>query len=203
MKKLFLLFFIFLVSCNSNRNEVTDIEIMSYTYTNEDNEVHVFPYFYATIDTTGFSNNIREMDSENSIGYSSSVDQNLINDILKLTRQKEEDYFIRKIDTNFAGCFLGPVIRFRVKYKNGKEISFNFSDKGYQTKSKYYLFGRLYEKLINSPKISLLNEKELNLIGKKQKDFEAFVFRRDTLELPLPPPPPPPPNLDEVKISKK
>lgn len=203
MKKALLLFLLTFLSCHSDKSHKTRIEIMSYNYDIENSERFVDPYFYASIDESGLSKIVQELDSSKGIHYSSKIDQILLKQIINKTLRKDESYFKINFDSLPVGCFLGPNIRIKIIHENGKEVSISFRDKTYKKDSKYYLFGTLYNDLINSPKIDVLQKQEINLLEKNRNDYKKFVYHRDTLDLPMPPPPPPMPKIDEVKFLKK
>lgn len=202
MKKSLIIFLTIFLSCTPKKNEVKSIELMAYNYEMENSKRVVNSILYSSLDTIGNSKNLRKIDSVNVIGYSFQIDPKLMPHILNLVRDKQEKYFSKKSDTIQLGCYLGPVIRFKISYSNGKELSFNYSDKYYDEKSKYHLFKLLYDQLLNNPKTEVYKKQELDLIKSKEKEFKVYAYHKDTLDLPLPPPPPPAPKIDEVKFVK-
>ena len=189
-------------SCTSKKNDVRSIELMAYKYEMENSKRVVNSFLYSSLDTIGNSKILRKIDSVNVVGYNFQIDQKIMHQILNLVRDKQEKYFSKKSDTIQLGCYLGPVIRFKIFYSNGKELSFNYLDENYDEKSKYHLFKLLYEELLYNVKTDVYKKPELDLIKLREKEFKIYAYHKDTLDLPLPPPPPPAPKIDEVKFVK-
>ena len=202
MKKSLIILFSIFLGCTSKKNEVKSIELMAYNYEIENSKRVLNSFLYSSLDTIGNAKNLRKTDSIDVVGYNFQIDPNLMSKILNLTRNKEETYFIRKFDSLEIGCYLGPIIRFRILYSNGKEISFHYQDREYDKESKYYLFKLLYNQLLSNPKTEVYKKTALDLISFKENKFKTFAFHKDTLDFPMPPTPPPTPKIDEVKFVK-
>lgn len=202
MKKSLIILFSIFLGCTSKKNEVKSIELMAYNYEIENSKRVLNSFLYSSLDTIGNAKNLRKTDSIDVVGYNFQIDPNLMSKILNLTRNKEETYFIRKFDSFEIGCYLGPIIRFRILYSNGKEISFHYQDRVYDKKSKYYLFKLLYDQLLSNQENAIYQKSVLNLISFKENKFKTFAFHNDTLDFPMPPPPPPAPKIDEVQFLK-
>ncbi|AWA31147.1 hypothetical protein HYN48_14175 [Flavobacterium magnum] len=199
MKKLLLLSFFSILSCKS-KDEVAIIEMMSYEYETQNAKWFVHSYLYTSIDENGFSKNIEEIDSLKSKIYSSQINKQLITQIIDKTSAEKESYY--RFKRTPGGCYFGPIFRFRITYENGKQMSFIFRNRNYKNDSKYILFKSLYDQIIKPTKKVDLDNQEFKQLNSKFEKYKAFVYHKDTLELPLPPPPPPAPKIDEVKFTQ-
>jgi hypothetical protein len=196
VKKILLIYCFSILSCSS-KNEAT-IEMMSYNYEMDNSIRYVHSYLYTLVDENGVSKNIKEIDSINTINYSAQLDKKLIEQIISETQTKKESFY--KIERNLLGCYLGPIFRFKIKYESGKQMSFIFRDGIYEKDSKYFLFKLLYNQIIEPKQVEDLYKKEAKALTANFEKYKAFVYNKDTLELPLPPPPPPTPKINEVKF---
>ena len=205
MKKLLLFFSVFIFSCNSNKVEIDNIEIMAYNYEPDYSTQQLIPQpiIYSYINATGKSFIIDKLNynATSEFGYELQLEQKLINAIrLDLELKEEVDFASR--DTSIIEIYDGPIIRIKTLYTNGKEISFIFHDKNYDENSKFFLYKNLYDSIIENSKPELFDGKKLELLKRKQKDFAKYVHHKDSLLLPIPNIFPPPPPLDEVKFVK-
>lgn len=205
MKKLILFFSVFIFSCNSNKVEIDNIEIMAYNYEPDYSTQQLVPkpIIYSFINTFGKSLVLRRINPNDDevIGYPSSIEQKLIEQInVDLILKEEEDFTAR--DTSVIEIYDGPIIRIKIAYTNEKEISFIFGDKNYDGNSKFYIYKDLYDVIIEDGKHYLLDSKKLELLKNKQKDFAKYANHKDSLLLPIPPIYPPAPKIDEVKFVK-
>jgi hypothetical protein len=205
MKKLILFFSVFIFSCNSNKVEIDSIQIMAYNYEPDylTQQLIPKPIIYSFINASGKSMVLRRINPNDDevIGYPSSIEQKLIEQInLDLKLKEEKDFTWR--DSSIIEIYDGPIIRIKVSSTNGKEISFIFDDKNYDGNSRFYLYKNLYESIIVDYKTVLCSGKNLELLKLKQKDFVKYAHHKDSLLLPIPNIFPPPPSLDEVKFVK-
>ena len=204
MNKYILIFTILFVGCNSNKVELDTIDVMAYNYI-FDSEVQKFipvPIFYSTINSFGNAKNLIKIDSVSSLGYDSTVEENLAHKIANETFKRDATYFeMEKSDEIFI--YDGPIIRIRISYTNGKVVSFIFHDINYEQTSKYQLYKTLYNEINNTQKINTYNSKEIVKLKFKQSKFSKYANNKDTLLVPLPPIFPPVPPLDEVKFVKQ
>ncbi len=205
MKKLILFFSVFIFSCNSNKVEIDNIEIMAYNYEPDYSTQQLVPkpIIYSFINSFGKSMVLRRINPNDDevIGYPSSIEQKLIEQInVDLKLKEEKDFTYR--DTSVIEIYDGPIIRIKVSSTNGKEISFIFDDKNYDANSKFYIYKDLYDVIIEDGKHYLLDSKKLELLKNKQKHFAKYANHKDSLLLPIPPIYPPAPKIDEVKFVK-
>ena len=199
MKIVPLILVLFMLSCKSE-DKASTIEMMSYNYETKDSGRFVHSYLYTLIDENGSAKIINEIDFPKSETFSSTINKDLITQIINKSRVKKESYY--KFHYYPGGCYLGPIIRFTINYEDGKQISFIFRDNNYSQASKYFLFKSLYDKISTASKKMDLNKQELKEINTKYKEYKGFVYHKDTLNYPMPPPPPPAPKIDEVKFVK-
>lgn len=205
MKKLILFFSVFIFSCNSNKVEIDNIEIMAYNYEPDYSTQQLIPkpIIYSFINASGKSMILKRINPNDDefIGYLSSIKQKLIKQINVDLKLKEEKNFTYR-DTSVIEIYDGPIIRIKVSSTNGKEISFIFDDKNYDANSKFYIYKHLYDVIIEDGKHYLLDSKKLELLKNKQKDFAKYANHKDSLLLPIPPIYPPAPKIDQVKFLK-
>lgn len=205
MKKLFLLFVFSIISCNSNKVELDNIQIMAYNYEPDYSIQKLTPnvVIYSFINSSAKSINLRKLDqnSDDVVGYPSSIQKKLIEQITIDAELKDETFFGEKVVPEIE-IYDGPIIRIKISYTNGKEISFIFQDINYQENSKFFLYKNLYDSIIENFKPELFDGKKLELLKHKQKDFAKYAHHKDSLLLPLPNIFPPTPSLDEVKFVK-
>lgn len=205
MKKLILFFSVFIFSCNSNKVEIDNIEIMAYNYEPDYSTQQLVPkpIIYSFINASGKSLVLKTINPNDDevIGYPSSIEQKLIEQInVDLKLKEDKDFTYR--DTSVIEIYDGPIIRIKVSSTNGKEISFIFDDKNYDANSKFYIYKNLYDIIIEDGKHNLLASKKIELLKFKQKNFAKYTHHKDSLLLPIPNIFPPPPPLDEVKFVK-
>ncbi|WP_026976916.1 hypothetical protein [Flavobacterium tegetincola] len=204
MNKYILIFTILFVGCNSNKVELDTIDVMAYNYI-LDSEVQKFipvPIFYSTINSFGNAKNLIKIDSVSSVGYDSTLEENLVHKIANETFKRDATYFEMEKSDDIFICD-GPIIRIRISYTNGKVVSFIFHDINYEQTSKYQLYKTLYDEINNTQKINTYNSKEIVKLKFKQGKFLKYANNKDTLLVPLPPIFPPVPPLDEVKFVKQ
>ncbi|WP_432670961.1 hypothetical protein [Flavobacterium sp. SM2513] len=205
MKKLLLLFVFSMISCNSNKLELNNIQIMAYNYAPDYSIQKLTPNFiiYSFINSSAESINLRKIDanSDDVVGYSSSIEIKLLEQITTDAKLKDETFFVEKVTPEIE-IYDGPIIRIKISYTNGKEMSFIFQAKNYDENSKFFLYKNLYDSIIENSKPELFDGKKLELLKRKQKDFAKYVHHKDSLLLPIPNIFPPPPPLDEVKFVK-
>jgi hypothetical protein len=205
MKKLILLFSIFILSCSSKSDEIDRIEIMSYYYNLNENQTKFKTELlaYSTIDKDGNVETIQKTHfaKEEFSNFQSKIDRNLIDKISIENKNRGDEFYKDKFKNDVVEIYDGPIIRIRIKYINQKEITFNSSD--YKTNSKHKYFTEL-RKLIRDN----YSEKKFKQIEnpteleKKLKDFEKYSLNKDTLELPFPPMPMPVPKNEQIKFTK-
>jgi hypothetical protein len=205
MTKLILFFSVFIFSCNSNKVNIDSIQIMAYNYEPDylTQQLIPKPIIYSFINASGKSMVLRRINptDDEVIGYPSSIEQKLIEQInLDLKLKEEKDFTWR--DSSIIEIYDGPIIQIKVSSTNGKEISFIFNDKNYDGNSRFYLYKNLYESIIVDYKTVLCSGKNLELLKLKRKDFVKYAHCKDSLLLPIPNIFPPPPSLDEVKFVK-
>ncbi len=205
MKKLLLFITLLILSCNSKKVEIDNIEIMAYNYEPDYSIQQLVPkpIIYSFINTFGKSMVLRRINPNNDevVGYPSSIEQKLIEQITVDLRLKEVEDFIAR-DTSVIEIYDGPIIRIKTSFTNGKEISFIFQDKNYDENSKFFLYKNLYNRIIENSKPELFHGKKLELVKRKQKNFVKYAHHKDSLLLPIPNIFPPPTPLDDVKFVK-
>ena len=201
MRKFMLLFLIFTFSCSSKSDGIESIEIMSYYYNLNENptEFRTEIVNYSVIDENGNVETIQKIPfPENSfINFKSIIDKKIIDKISLSNRNRNDDYYKVKPKNDLIEIYCDPINRIKIKYKNQKELTFNFSE--YKTDSKHKEFVELQNIIKNNfsekrfDKIDNPNELE-----KRHRDFEKYSMNKDTLELPFPPMP----KKNMVKFTK-
>ena len=203
MKKILLLFVFSILGCKSNKIQLETVELMGYYYLYDESAKNFKPDFfiYASIESSGFSNIIRKVDSNDFVGYSFNIDENLLRKIKNETYLKDEKHFEIRPSTEIV-IDDGSIFRIKISFTDGKKISFIIPNEVIKKDSKYYIYKTLSQELIKSPITDSYNSKELNELKLRQKDFSVFAVYKDTLILPFPQAPLPPINIDEVKFIK-
>nr|WP_315179952.1 hypothetical protein [uncultured Flavobacterium sp.] len=205
MRKLVLLISIIIFSCSQKTNEIDSIEIMSYYYNLNDSqtEFKTEPITYSIIDGNGNVETLQKTPfSKNEyLKFKSTVDRKIIDKISLNSQNKNEKFYNEKPKNPIVQISCGPMIRIRIKYKNQKEITFNFSD--FKTNSKHKDFIELQNLIKNNYAEKKFNKIEKSAeLEKKLKAFEKYSMNKDTLELPFPPMPRPMPKRNQIKFTK-
>jgi len=205
MRKLILLISIIIFSCSQKTNEIDRIQIMSYYYNLNDSqtEFKTEPVTYSIIDGNGNAETIQKTPfSKNEyLKFKSTVDRKIIDKISLNSKNKSEKFYNEKPKNPIVEITCGPIIRIKIKYKNQKEITFNFSD--FKTNSKHTDFIELQNLIKNNYTEKKFNKIENSAeLEKKLKAFEKYSLNKDTLELPFPPMPMATPKKDQVKFTK-
>jgi hypothetical protein len=203
MRKLILLISIIIFSCSQKTNEIDSIEIMSYYYNLNDSqtEFKTEPVTYSIIDGNGNVETLQitPFSKNEYLKFKSTVDRKIIDKISLNSQNKSEKFYNEKPKNPIVEISCGPIIRIRIKYKNQKEITFNFSD--IKTNSKHKDFIELQNLIKNNYAEKKFNKIENSAeLEKKLKAFEKYSMNKDTLELPFPPMPMPNKNL--IKFTK-
>ena len=202
MRKIILLFIVFIFNCCSESNEIETIEIMSYYYNLNENqtEFKMEVVNYSIIDENGNVETIQKT-SQPENGYrtfQSSVGEKLIGKIFLTNKNRNDEFYNEKHKSLIAEIYCGPTNRVKIKYKNQKEITFNFSD--YKTDSKHKEFAELKNIIqSNYSKKNFNKIEKLTNLDQRRKAFEKYSLNKDTLELPFPPLP----KRNSVKFIKK
>jgi hypothetical protein len=201
MRKLILLISIIIFSCSQKTNEIDSIEIMSYYYNLNDSqtEFKTEPVTYSIIDGNGNVETLQKTPfSKNEyLKFKSTVDRKIIDKISLNSQNKSEKFYNEKPKNSIVEISCGPIIRIRIKYKNQKEVTFNFSDT--KTNSKHKDFIELQNLIKNNYAEKKFNKIENSAeLEKKLKAFEKYSMNKDTLELPFPPMP----NKNLIKFTK-
>ena len=201
MRKLILLISIIIFSCSQKTNEIDRIEIMSYYYDLNDSqtEFKTEPVTYSIIDENGNVETIQKTPfSKNEyLKFKSTVDRKIIDKISLNSKNKSEKFYNEKPKNSIVEISCGPIIRIKIKYKNQKEITFNFSD--FKTNSKHKDFIALQKLIKNNYAEKTFNKIENSAeLEKELKAFEKYSMNKDTLEFPFPPMP----NKNPIKFTK-
>ncbi|MBF6652843.1 hypothetical protein C3B47_08035 [Flavobacterium columnare] len=203
MRKFIILISIIIFSCSQKTNEIERIEIMSYYYNLNDSqtEFKTEPVTYSIIDENGNVETIQKTPfSKNKyLQFKSTVDRKIIDKISLNSKNKSEKFYNEKPKNSIVEISCGPIIRIKIKYKNQKETTFNFSD--FKTNSKHKDFIELQNLIKNNYAEKKFNKIENSAeLEKKLKAFEKYSMNKDTLELPFPPMPMP--NKNPIKFTK-
>jgi hypothetical protein len=193
MKKVFLILIVLFYGCNSNENQIANIEIMSYYYKPSENyERQILDYLhYSIIDENGKAETIKKIDNTGKryAEYKSIIDKNLLNEISRKNLKLRDKYYDEKTDKNIVEIYCGPITRVKIKFKDNHIITFNYSKR--KDNSKYLLFMKLYNNLENNfsdGSFSSIDKVDLEKLKNKHREFEKYTINKDTLNIPLPPP---------------
>lgn len=194
MKKIILIFLVLFYGCNSNENQIENIEIMSYYYKPSKNyETQILDYLhYSTIDENGNARTIKRVDSygEKYVEYKSLIDENLLKAICRKNLKLSDKYYDEKRDENLIGIYCGPITRVKIKFQDNHIITFSYSKR--KDNSKYLLITKLYNNLeynFSDGSFSGIDKVDLEKLKSKQREFEKYTIKKDTLKTPFPAPP--------------
>ena len=205
MKKLILIFLSIFYGCNSNENQIENIEMMSYYYKPSENyETQILDYLhYSIIDEYGSAETIKKIDNtgNNYVKFKSVVNQELLNEICRINIKLSNKFYENKKDENVAEIYCGPISRVKIKFKDNHIITLSYYNK--KDNSKYLLFMKLFNNLENNfsnKKYSVIDKNDLTTLLNKQKIFEKYTINKDTLNLVFPRMPK---KIDQVKFIKE
>ena len=193
MRKIILLFLISIFGCSSESNDIESIEIMSYYYNLNENQTEFKTEIvnYSVIDENGNVETIQKTPSLKTpfIFFRSTIEKKIIDEISLNNKIKNERYYKENSRINpLIEIDCGPINRIKIKYKNQKELTFNYSR--YKTDLKYKEFLQL-QNLINTNYLEkrFYKIKNTNQLEKSCKYFQEYSLNKDTLELSFPPMP--------------
>ena len=203
MRKIILLFLIFTFSCSSKSDGIESIEIMSYYYDLNENQTEFKTEIinYSVIDENGNVETIQKtpLPKNPFINFKSTIDRKIIDKISLNNKIRNEQYYKENRKNPVVEIYCGPINRIKIKYKNKKELTFNYSE--YKTDSKHKEFVELQNIIKNNYSKKRFNKIEnTKELEKKRTDFEKYSLNKDTLELPFPPMPMPQKNI--IKFTK-
>ena len=129
------------------------------------------------------------------VNFKSTIDKKIIDKVSLNNKMRNERFYKKNIKISLVSeHYCGPINRVKIKYKNQKELTFNYSE--YKTDLKYKEIIQLQEIIKNN-----YLEKRFDIIKnpyrleKKFKYFKKYSLNKDTLELPFPPMPMPPKKI--------
>jgi hypothetical protein len=199
MRKIMLLFLIFIFGCSSESNDIESIEIMSYYYNLNESQTEFKTEIinYSIIDENGNVETIQKIPHVKNgfVNFKSTIDKKIIDKVSLNNKMRNERFYKKNIKISLVSeHYCGPINRVKIKYKNQKELTFNYSE--YKTDLKYKEIIQLQEIIKNN-----YLEKRFDIIKnpyrleKKCKYFKKYSLNKDTLELPFPPMPMPPKKI--------
>jgi hypothetical protein len=185
--------FIFL-GCSPKQDEINNVEIMSYHYWPIDKKpyIKVYPLLYAKIDQNG--NVLIEKQKQIFTYYKTKIETDYLKRLSNQTKNFDEQYF--KLDTKKISIDDSATIRIKIEYKNGKILSFYFTE--IEKSKKYSASIILFNELIRKSKDKNYLTKISSEIQMKRKNYADFCINKDTLELAVPKPA----NKDKIKFIK-
>ena len=186
--------FIFL-SCSPKQDEIKNVEIMSYHYWPSDKKpyIKVFPLLYAEIDQNG--NVLIEERKQIFTYYKTKIETDYLKQLSNQTKNSDEQYF--KLDTiKEISIDDSATIRIKIEYKNGKILSFYFTE--IEKSKKYSASIILFNELIRKSKDKNYLTKISSEIQMKRKNYADFCINKDTLAGTVPKPP----KKDKIKFIK-
>jgi hypothetical protein len=210
MKQLIILMTFIFLSCSPKQDEIKNVEIMSYHYWPSDKKpyIKVFPLLYAEIDQNGnvlIEKQYAEIDQNGNVlieerkqiftYYKTKIETDYLKRLSNQTKNFDEQYF--KLDTTKEiSIDDSATIRIKIEYKNGKILSFYFTE--IEKSKKYSASIILFNELIRKSKDKNYLTKISSEIQMKRKNYADFCFNKDTLAGAVPKPP----NKDKIKFIK-
>jgi len=201
MKKIIILISIFILSCSPNNNGIETIEIMSYYYDLNESQTEFKTEFvtYSIINENGNVETIQKtpFSKKVNLNFKSTVDRKIIDKVYLNSKNKNEEYYNKRLKNPSIEVSCGPIIRIKIKYKTQKEITFNYSEN--KADSRFKEFIELQRAIQNNYSEKRFNKIEKSIeLEKKQKDFEKYTLNKDTLNFPFPPLP----QRNPIKFTK-
>lgn len=167
---------------------------MSYQYWPIDKKpyIKVYPILYSNIDQNG--NVLIEKRKQIFTYYKTKIETDYIKRLSNQTKKFDEDYF--KQPSTKISIDDSAIIRIKIKYKNGKVLSFYFTE--IEKSKKYSPSIILFNELIRKSKDKNNLTKISSEIQMKRNNYADFCINKDTLERTVPKPP----NKDKIKFIK-
>jgi len=192
MKELFFILFVMIFyGCTSKNDEIESIEVITYYYDLNDNQSKLMLdcLFYSKTNNDGYTEILRQIlpSSQREVGYEYPIDKQLISRIQIKTKSSNEKTFDAKLEKTTIKLYCGPIIRFRVKHKSGKTFSFVTDESIMKSDKKIEVFYTFYKAVIQNAKTNNFNNVQMKDIKNKQKEFEKFIIREDSLHHSFPP----------------
>jgi hypothetical protein len=189
MRKIILLFVVFIFNCCSESNEIETIEIMTYYYNLNENqtEYKMEVVNYSIIDENGNVETIQKtpLPKNEYFTFQSAIDEKIIGKISLNNKNRNNEFYNEKHKTPLVEIYCGPTNRIKIKYKSQKEITFNYSE--YKTNSKHKEFAELQNIIQSNYSKKNFNKIENSTaLEHRRKDFDKYSLNKDTLELPFP-----------------
>lgn len=153
MRKIMLLFLIFIFGCSSESNDIESIEIMSYYYNLNESQTEFKTEIinYSIIDENGNVETIQKIPHVKNgfVNFKSTIDKKIIDKVSLNNKMRNERFYKKNIKISLVSeHYCGPINRVKIKYKNQKELTFNYSE--YKTDLKYKEIIQLQEIIKNN-----------------------------------------------------
>ncbi len=191
MKQFIIIVTFIFFGCSPKQDEIKNVEIMSYHYWPIDKKpyIKVYPLLYAKIDQNG--NVLIEKRKQIFTYYKTKIETDYLKQLSNQTKNFDEQYF--KLDTTKISIDDSATIRIKIEYKNGKILSFYFTE--IEKSKKYSASIILFNELIRKSKDKNYFTKKSSEIQMKRKNYANFCINKDTLEIAVPKP-----NRDKIKF---
>jgi hypothetical protein len=193
MKRLSLILLVITLSCSSSKNdEIKNIEVMTYYYTlnKEQTDLLLDCIFYTRVDRNGSSEILRQIvpSTQETVAYEYKIDKHLIEKIETVMKSSDEKSFEINNGKADTKIYCGPIIRYKIYYQSGNSFSFEIDENISKSNAKFQPFDNLYTALTANAKTKLFGDAHKKAIESKQKEYEKFAIRQDTLShhFPLP-----------------
>ncbi len=192
MKKLIIFLIIIFWNCSTKENEIENIEISSYYYNLNEKQTELKMEFlnYSIIDANGNMKSIQKIqNSENDyLFFNSKIAQENVEKIATENRKLTDKNYEMKAEVFSGVIYCGPTIRVKIKYRDKKELTFNYTEDKTETKfSAFIKVQRLIAENYNLKNYTQIENMEE--LKKKQKEFEKYAINKDTLNFSFPPMP--------------
>lgn len=136
-----------------------------------------------SIDKNGTVQTLQKNTFDSLVFYETKMNPKFLDSIIALTKDAEENSFEPNLNKLKKVWYCGPTLRFRIKYKNGEDLSFNYMYiSAYSKNPKLKIVPALYDHIvadsINGRHIDPYSRYSLT---QKQQGFEKFTIDKDKI----------------------
>ena len=186
---------ILLIGCKESENNIVKIEVLNFKPTYLTNTTSSYSVLdYCVIDGNGIGKRINNMFKKEESKYAEiEIDENILDTISKINTTFDEKYFIQKNEDfkkrEYTEVYSGKIIK--VTFKDGKILNLSYSK--YNDGSRYSVFRKLHQNIIENKNVKQITEKEkISELKASEKKYLKYLEDNKNNKSYLFPPPPPP-----------